>query len=98
MLIDVCERNSLVITNIWFKKTKRRLYNWKAPDQSQHQLDYVFVKHEFINSKMDVQAMHRADIYTASDLLVAKVCTRLKKIIKFQMGKPRWDLEKLHAQ
>jgi len=47
---------------------------------------------------MDGQAMHRADIYSASDLLVAKVCTRLKKIIKFQKGKPRWDLEKLHAQ
>lgn len=42
--------------------------------------------------------MHRADIYSISDLLVAKVCTRLKKIIKFQTGKPRWDLEKLHAQ
>jgi len=40
MLIDVCGRNSLVIANTWFKKTKRRLYTWKAPDQSQHQLDY----------------------------------------------------------
>jgi hypothetical protein len=47
---------------------------------------------------MDVQAMHRADIYSASDLLAVKVCTKLKKIIKFQKGKPRWDLEKLHAQ
>jgi endonuclease/exonuclease/phosphatase family metal-dependent hydrolase len=77
MLIDICERNTLVITNIWCKKTKRRLYTWKAPDQSQHQLDYILVKHQFRNSKMDVQAMHRADIYSASDLLAAKVCTRL---------------------
>jgi len=44
-----------------------------------------------------MQAMHRADIYSTSDLLVAEVCTRLKKIIKFQTGKPRWDPEKLHA-
>jgi hypothetical protein len=42
--------------------------------------------------------MHRADIYSASDLLVAMVCTRLKKIVKFQKGKPRWYMEKLHAQ
>jgi hypothetical protein len=70
----------------------------ESPDQSQHQLDYKLVKHHFRNSKMDAQAMHRANIYSASDMLVAKVCTRLKKIIKFQKGKPRWDLEKLHAQ
>jgi len=36
-LIDVYEMNSLVITNTQFKKTKRRLYTWKAPEQSQHQ-------------------------------------------------------------
>jgi len=42
--------------------------------------------------------MQRADFYSASDLLVVNVCTRLKKIIKFQKGKTRWDMEKLHAQ
>jgi hypothetical protein len=26
MLIDLCERNGLVITNTWFNKPKRRLY------------------------------------------------------------------------
>jgi exonuclease III len=31
MLIDLCERNGLVITNTWFKKPKRRLYTWKSP-------------------------------------------------------------------
>jgi hypothetical protein len=31
-------------------------------------------------------------------LLVAKICTRLKRIIRFQKKKPRWDLEKLQAQ
>jgi len=64
----------------------------------QHQLDYILVKHQSRNSKKDMQAMHTADIYSASDLLVVKVCTRLKKIINFQKWKPTWDLEKLHAQ
>ena len=73
MLINVCGRNSLVINNTWFKKTNRTLYTWKAPDQRQHQLDYILVKHQFRNSNKDVQAMHRADIYSASDLLVATV-------------------------
>jgi hypothetical protein len=67
MLTDYCEWSSLIITNTCFKKPKRRLYTWKAPDRSQYQLDYI------------------------------RVCTRLKKIIKFQKEKSRWDQEKLHA-
>ena len=40
MLNDFCERNGLIVTNTWFKKPKRRLYTWKAPeDWSPHQLD-----------------------------------------------------------
>jgi len=31
-------------------------------------------------------------------LLVAKICTRLKKIIRFQKRRPLWNLEKLYAQ
>ena len=39
-----------------------------------------------------------ADIDSDHNLLVAKICTRLKKIIRFQKRGPRWDLEKLYAQ
>jgi hypothetical protein len=42
--------------------------------------------------------MPGANIDSDHNLLVAKICTRLKKIIRFQKRKPRWDLEKLHAQ
>jgi hypothetical protein len=44
----------------------RENYTWKAPDQSQHQQDDILVKHQFRDSKKDVQAMHRADIYSTS--------------------------------
>jgi len=58
MLIDFCERNGLVVTNTLFKKPKRRMYTWKAPgDWSQHQLDYILVKHRFRNSVKDVQTL-----------------------------------------
>jgi hypothetical protein len=46
----------------------------------------------------DVQTLPGADIDSDDNLLVAKICTRLKKIIRFQKRKPRWDLEKLYAQ
>ena len=46
----------------------------------------------------DVQTLPGADIDSDHNLVVAKFRTRLKKIIRFQKSRPRWDLEKLYAQ
>ena len=32
------------------------------------------------------------------NLLLVKICTRLKNIIRFKKRRPQWDLEKLYAQ
>ena len=61
-------------------------------------MDYILVKHRFRNSVKDVQTLPGADIDSEHNLLVAKVRTRLKEIIRFQKSRPRWDLEKLYAQ
>ena len=61
-------------------------------------MDYIFVKRRFRNSVKDVQTLPGADIDSDHNLLVAKICTRLKKIIRFQKRRPQWDLEKLYAQ
>ena len=99
MLINFCERNGLNITTTWFRIPKRRLYTWKAPgDRSRHQLDYILVKHRFRNSVKDVQTLPGADFDYDHNLLVAKICTKLKKIIRFQKRRPQWDLEKLYVQ
>jgi len=81
------------------QEAKKEDYTWKAPgDWSRHQLDYILVKHRFRNSVKDVQTLPGADIDCGHNFLVAKVRTRLKKIIRFQKSRPRWDLEKLYAQ
>jgi hypothetical protein len=99
MLINFCERNEVIVTNTWFRKPKRRLYTWKAPgDRSRHQLDYILVKHQFTNSVKDVQTLPGADIDSDHNSLVAKICTRLKKIMRFQKRRPQWDLEKVYTQ
>ena len=46
----------------------------------------------------DVQTLPGADTDSDHYLLVAKIRTRLKKITRFQKSRPRWDLEKLHAE
>ena len=56
------------------------------------------MKHRFRNSVKDVQTLPGADIDSNHNLLVAKVRTRLKKIIRFQKSRPRWDLEKLYVE
>jgi hypothetical protein len=47
---------------------------------------------------MEVQTLPGANIDPDHNLLLANICTRLKKIIRFRKGKPRWDSEKLCAQ
>jgi exonuclease III len=99
MLINFCERNGLTVTNTWFRKHNRRLYTWKAPgDWSRYLLDYIPVKHRFRNSVKDVHTLSGADTDSDHNLFVAKICTRLKKIVRFQKRKARWDLEKLYTQ
>jgi hypothetical protein len=46
----------------------------------------------------DVQTQPGADIDSDHNFLVAKICTRLKRIIRFQKRKPVFDLEKLQVQ
>jgi hypothetical protein len=61
-------------------------------------LDYILVKQRFRNSVKDVQTMPGADIDSDHNLLVAKICTRLKKVTRFQKRRTGWDLKKLYAQ
>jgi len=46
----------------------------------------------------DVQALPETDTDYGHKLLISKICTRFKKIIRFQKWKSGWDLEKLYAQ
>ena len=44
-------------------------------------MDYILVKRRFRDSVKDVQTLSGADIDSDLNLLVAKICTRLKKTI-----------------
>ena len=99
MFIDFCERNGLIVTKTWFKKPQGRLYPWKVTgDWSRNKLDYILLKHRFRNSVKEVQTLPVADIDSDHNILVANISTRLKKIIRFQNSRRRWDLEKLYAE
>jgi len=61
-------------------------------------LEYILVKHRFRNSVKGVQTLPGADIDSDNNLLVARICTRLKKIIRFQKRRPQWGLEKMYTK
>jgi len=72
--------------------SRRGLYTWEVPgDRSQYQLEHILVKHPFRNSVMNVQTMPGADIDSDHNLLVAKICSRLKKFVRFKKRRPQWD-------
>jgi len=47
------------------------------------------VKHRSRNSMKEVQTLPGADTVSVHNLLVAKISTRLKKIIRLKKGKPK---------
>jgi hypothetical protein len=67
-------------------------------DETQTSTHVTLVDLQLRNSVKDVQKLPGADIDSDHNLLVAKICTRLKKIIRFQKRRPQWDLEKLYTQ
>jgi hypothetical protein len=52
----------------------------------------------FPNQCEECAQLPGADIDSDHNLLVDKICTRWKKIIRFQKRRPRFDLGKLYTQ
>jgi hypothetical protein len=51
-----------------------------------------------IKCPIEYKTLPGADIDSDHNLLVAKVRTSLKKNLRLQKSKPRWELEKLYIQ
>jgi len=100
-LVDFCKRMKLIATNTWYRHEKRRRYTWKKPgDTGRYQLDYILVKQRYRNSVKNARAYPGADVYSDHNLVMAKIETRLKKIVRINRKK-KWcmkDLENKKGQ
>ena len=82
-LIEFCQENALVITNILFQQHKRRLYTWTSPDgKQQNQIDYILCSQRWRNSTQSAKARPGADCGSDHELLIAKFRLKLKKVRK----------------
>ena len=94
-LIEFCQENALVITNILFQQHKRRLYTGTSPDgQHRNQIDYILCSQRWRNSIQPAKTRPGADCGSDHELLIAKFRLKLKKVGK--TNRPfRYDLLRL---
>ena len=82
-LIELCQRNALIIANILFQEHKRRLYTWTSPDgQHQNKTDYILYSQRWRSSIQSEKTRPGADYGSDYELLTAKFRFKLKKVGK----------------
>ena len=80
MLIEFCQKNSLVIANTLFQQHKRRLYTWTSPDgQHQNQIDYILCSQRWRSSIQSAKTRPGADCGSDYKLLITKFRMKLEK-------------------
>ena len=61
-LIELCQENTMVKTNILFQQHERRLYTWTASDgQHQNQIDYILCSQRWRSSIPSTKTRPGAD-------------------------------------
>ena len=93
-LIEVCQGNSLVITNTLFQQHKRRLYPWTSPDGwHQNQIDYILCSWRWRSSIQSAKTRPGAHCGSDHDF-IDKFGLKLKKVEK--TTRPfRYDLNQI---
>ena len=79
-MIEFCEANQLIVTNMWYKQPRRRLYTWTLPDGlHRNQIDYTLIQKCWRSMVKSAKTMPVADCGTDHELLVANIQVKLKK-------------------
>ena len=94
-LIELCQKNALVIANTLFQQHKRSLYTWKSPDgQHQNQIDYMLCSQRWRSSIQSTKTRPGADCGSDYELLITKLRLKLKKVGKTARSF-RYDLNQM---
>ncbi|GFO05326.1 craniofacial development protein 2-like [Plakobranchus ocellatus] len=61
-LIEWCQINDFIITNIWHQNHLRRQWTWKSPgDRSRNKIDYILIQKRFRNAVKTPKSLPEAD-------------------------------------
>ena len=94
-LIELCQENTLVITNTLFQQHKRRLYTWTSPDgPHRNHTDYILCSQRWRSSTQSAKTRPGADCVSDHEHLIAKLRLKLNKVEK--TTRPfRYDLDQI---
>ena len=82
-LIELCQKNTLVITHTLFQQHKRRLYTLTSPDgQHRNQIDYIICSQRWGTSIQSAKTRPGVDYGSDHEFLIAKFRLKLKKVGK----------------
>ncbi|XP_029158388.1 craniofacial development protein 2-like [Nylanderia fulva] len=100
-LFEFCQETEMVVTNTWYKLSKRRLYTWKSPldggsnpEPVRNQIDYVLINKRFRNMVRSIKAYPGADIGSDHNPLVTDLTLRLK-CVRSGTASKKIDVSKL---
>ncbi|XP_071150111.1 craniofacial development protein 2-like [Mytilus edulis] len=79
-LLDICQRNNLVITGTIFPHKDKHKVTWISPNKkTENQIDHYLVTRQHSTSILDTRSMKGADIGSNHELLKCKLRIKLKK-------------------
>ena len=80
MLIEFCQKNTLIIANTLFQQHKRRLYTWTSPDgQHWNKTDYILCSQRWRSSIQSAKIRPGAHCGSDHELLIVKFRLKWKK-------------------
>ncbi|XP_071150122.1 craniofacial development protein 2-like [Mytilus edulis] len=96
-LLDICQRNNLVITGTIFPHKDKHKVTWISPNKkTENQIDHYLVTRQHRTSILDTRSMKGADIGSNHELLKCKLRIKLKKYkIVTVTSRKRFDTTKL---
>ncbi|CAC5398565.1 unnamed protein product [Mytilus coruscus] len=96
-LLDICQRNNLVITGTIFPHKDKHKVTWISPNKKNRKsIDHILVTRQHRTSILDTRAMRGADIGSDHEVLKCKLRIKLKKYkIVTDTSRKRFDTTKL---
>ncbi|XP_062609792.1 craniofacial development protein 2-like [Saccostrea cucullata] len=96
-LISICEENDFVIGGSLFAHKTIHKMTWTSPDgRTKSQIDHIVINSKWRHSLQDVRAVRHADIGSDHNLVIAKICLKLRKAKIGSSKSKRFDVSKLN--
>lgn len=98
-LYQLCSENDLVIGGTTFQHRDVHKYTWTSPDgKTRNQIDHLIINRKWRRSLQDVKTKRGADVGSDHQLVIGKLCLKLRKEKASKVRDRLYDTGKLKDQ